>query len=437
MKYFLALFLLCLPFLCFAQDYEGYQIDNINITTNRLNPAVAARKFKLKSGDIITKEDYEKAQDELHNMRVFRTLDFEAVIKEDKKVDINIKGQDGYFVFPLFFFVGSGKNAAAISITEGNYFKRGETAFAFAAISSDGVTANAGLAVGDSFFSAGFTKLNFDQRFYADGWSSNYGVLSTADDKDKYGDPLWTSKTKQTHISLLYAYKMDIFSAFIRPEFEKLYYEPQIDNGNHNRVTFGFSLSDNMPQGSNMGAAFGLGLSDKAKALRNLEEVKYGYNANVFYTNGGEWTGADYDIQKFGGAISLVAELKQRHMLLFTFKAQEALKAPFSDNIRSVDLLGGFGAYNRQILGSRGAGVSTAFRYYILRNNTGLLSLEPFYELAYIYNNKYVGRYLNHSGTGATLSYKFWRFPFPIGLNYTHNLSDSSNKVALSIGGNF
>lgn len=426
-----------LPFWCLAQDLEGYQIDKINITTTRINPVVAARKFKLKEGDIITKESYEKAQDELHNVRIFKKLDFEAVVKEDNKVDINIKGQDGYFIFPLFFFTGSGKNAAAISITEGNYFKQGETAFAFTAISKDGVTARAGLAIGDSFFSASFTKLNFEQRFYSDGWSSNYGVLSTADDKDKYGQPLWTSKTKQLYSSFIYAYKMDIYSFFIKPEFEKLYYDPQIDNGKHHKITIGFSLSDNMPKGSNMGAVFGFGLSDKAKALTDLAQVKYGYNANVFYTTGGDWIGADFEVQKLGGALSLFAELKKRHMIVISLKVQDAIKAPFSDNARSVDLLGGFGSYNRQLLGSRGAGVGAAARYYVLRNNTGLLAIEPFYELAYIYNNQYSHRYIDHSGTGATLSYKFWRFPFPLGLNYTHNLSDSSDKIAFSIGGNF
>ena len=78
--------------------------------------------------------------------------------------------------------------------------------------------------------------------------------------------------------------------------------------------------------------------------------------------------------------------------------------------------------------------MTASFLFYILRGNTGLLALRPFYELAYVYTD---GAYRDHSGAGATLSYKFWRVPFPLGINYTRNLSDHSDIVSFVLGGQF
>lgn len=74
------------------------------------------------------------------------------------------------------------------------------------------------------------------------------------------------------------------------------------------------------------------------------------------------------------------------------------------------------------------------FKKYMLRNDTGLLALRPFYELAYVYAGN---AYRDHSGAGTTLSYKFRHFPFPLGLNYTRNLSDRSDMVSFVLGGQF
>lgn len=120
-------------------------------------------------------------------------------------------------------------------------------------------------------------------------------------------------------------------------------------------------------------------------------------------------------------------------MFIVQGKAQDAFKASFSDEILSADLLT-FGRYDRQIRGERGAGIGISFVYYLLRNRTGLLSLAPFYENAYVYAG---AKYRSHSGTGATLSYKLWRFPLPLGINYTHNLQDGGDLVGFVIGGAF
>ncbi len=432
LKLFLIL-LLTAQFAWSAEDFDGYAIDTINISATRIKPAVAQERFGLKSGDIFTQEKYQKAQDNLHNLRVFKTLDFAITPKDDKKLDINIDGQDGYYIFPLAFVTGGSKSAFALSVAEGNLFKHGETAFLFAAAGEDGAAASAALAIEDNFFKVSLENLNFEQRFYNNNWSNFYGVFNTAEDENKFGTPIKTTYTKQDEFSFLYARKFGSFSLFAEPAIKHISYNQPLDGGSHNAIAFGASLSENMGQGANMGALFGFGLSDKAQSLKDLPRVKYGYNLTAAYKAGGDWSGADYNISKVILEAAASAELKARHRFYLGIKAQDSFDSPFSDGVFSADLLGGNGKYSRQKYGQRGFGFNTAFSYFLLRNNLGLLSLTPFYELAYIYNDGYA----HHSGTGAVLAYKFWRFPFPIGLGYTHNLSDGSNITSFVIGAKF
>lgn len=430
MKLFLSLLLICFSFSAFAQT-----VDQVTATSTRMSPNTLKKLFLLKPGDAFTPEAYDKAQDDLHNLRVFKKLDF-STDRQGDKVNISIDAQDGSYIFPLAFAAGGAKSAAGVSLAGGNLFKQGESTFLFAGGSQDGTTASAGITQGDDHFSVGYTKLNFDQRFYSGYRSNMFGVFSTTDDEDKYKNDLKALvHTKKEQFSATYSHRFSrTVRAFVRPEYVRYAYSaPGFDNGNHNQITLGLRLADDIRPGTNMGALSGYGLTDKEKSLRNLPHARQGYAADIFYTGGGNWTGSDYDLAKLGLNAAWVLELKNRHMLLVQGKAQDAFKASFSDEILSADLLT-FGRYDRQIRGERGAGVGASFVYYILRNNTGLLSLAPFYENAYVYAG---GGYRAHSGAGATLSYKLWRFPLPVGINYTHNLQDGGDLVGFVIGGAF
>lgn len=418
-----------------AQTTPGI-VGEVHASATRMSAATLQKRFLLKPGDLFTPTRYEQAQDDLHDLRVFKKLDFST--REQKgKTDIFIDAQDGYYIFPLAFAAGGKKSAAALSLAAGNLFKQGESSFFFVGGSADGISTMAGVNIGQDFFSLNYTKLNFDQRFYQNGWSNTFGVFSTTDDEDEYASRLLDQvHTRQEKITLTYMRRLSrTVRAFIRPEYVRYTYaQNRFDGGNHNQVTLGLRLTDDRRKGANMGALSGYGLTDKKKSLQNLPRARQGYAAHVFYTGGGSWTGSDYAISKLGAEGAWVLELKNRHMLVAELKAQDAFHSPFSDEITSTDLLSGMGRYDRQLRGTRGAGGAVSFIYYILRNETGLLSAAPFYEIAYVYTG---GRYRPHSGAGATVSYKLWRFPFPFGINYTHNLQDGSNQVGFVFGGKF
>ncbi|MDR0291879.1 MAG: hypothetical protein LBI01_03795 [Elusimicrobium sp.] len=428
--------LLLLPPLCArAQNYDGCTVKKINITARRMNPDVARDVFPLKEGCVFNQKDYLSAQQELHNMRVAKEIDFNItpVSKDAVNIDINIK--DGYYIFPLPFYTSSGgRSAFALALVSGNVLKMGETNALFFAAGNDGQNLSDTLALDNNIFQIKYTHLNFTQRFYDGGWSSVFGVLNTGDDEGKFGAPLKTLGTKRQYFSMMYGRKMGRLTAWIMPAYDDYEYSAPADAGNHNKISAGLTYRKGARAGANMGALFGLGLSDKKSALAPLNAPKLSYTAGVSQTAGGGWLGADYDINKTALNFDVLYELKTHHTFYFGVKAEDGFNSPFSDDVKSLDLLSGTGKYSRQIRGARGAGFGAAITYYLLRTETGLLSLQPFYELAYVYNDN---TYRPHSGTGVTLAYKFWRFPFPLGINYTHNLSDSSNMVGFSFGANF
>ena len=428
--------LICLSGTALCAQTPVITVGQVHAATARMKPETLQKRFLLKPGDRFTPARYEQAQDDLHNLRVFKKLDF-STQEQNGKTDIFINAQDGYYIFPLAFAAGGKKSAAALSLAAGNLFKQGESSFFSVGGSADGFSAMAGMNLGNDFFSINYTKLNFDQRFYQNGWSNTFGVFSTTDDEDKYASRLLDQvHTRQEKVTLTYMRRLSrTVRAFIRPEYVRnTYSQERLDGGLHNQITFGLRLTDDHRKGANMGALSGYGLTDKKKSLQNLPRARQGYAANLFYSAGGSWTGSDYTVSKLGLEGAWMLELKNRHMLVAELRAQDAFRASFSDEILSTDLLSGMGRYDRQLRGTRGAGGMVSFIYYLLRNETGLLSAAPFYEIAYVYTG---GRYRPHSGAGATVSYKLWRFPFPFGVNYTHNLQDGSNQIGFVFGGKF
>ncbi len=432
MKKLLVWLFICLPGTVLAQT-----LTHVTAQTTRMTPQTLLKRFELKTGDVFNEQTYQKAQEKLHKLRVFKTLEF---LEEKRKdgVHIHIKADDRSYVFPMVFAMSGKKRSAGVSLASGNLFKQGESAYFFLGGGRDGFATHGGFALGDHTVYVGYSHLNFEQSFYQNGWMSSPSIFSSADDKDNYHSRwLGSVHGRQDDFTVTYRRQLSsVWSASVTPRYAYYSYSGGVlDGGNHSHISLGLQYADDIRPGMNMGALAGVGLSDKAHALRDLPRVRYGKLAHITYDAGGRWSGSDYDIQKVGISGTYLIEFKSRHMLAIFAKAQRAMHAPFSNLIRSGDLLFGMGIYDREQRGKGGVAGGISFNYFLLRNQTGLLSLAPFYEVAYITSGG--NSYQPHSGAGATLSYRLWRFPLPIGVNYTHNLDDGSHHVGVKIGGHF
>lgn len=428
--------LILLSILGAAVSLQAATVGRVTAETTRMNPRVITRNFLLQPGDEFSTAIYQKAQEELHKWRVFKKLDFSTRRRGDK-IDIHIAGQDGTYLFPIGFVTGGSKSAGGISVSAGNLFKQGESTFIFGGAGKDGWMASVGVRSAQESISLQYMQLDLDPRFYRHGWFNIPGVFATADDKKDHKSSLLREiKGTQKQVSFTYMHRLGrIFSAVVRPEYNEIAYRHHaLDSGRHHQLSAGVAWKDDIRSGMNMGALSGYGLTDKKQSLQDLPRIRTGYSGEMIYTAGGKWSGSEFNISKLAVENKWFVELKTRHLWMFQLSLADAFETPFSDQIASTDLLSRQGRYDRQLRGTRGGGVSTSFAFYVLRDRVGLLSLTPFYELAYV---KDAQRYRPHSGAGATLAYKLWRFPLPFGVNYTHNLQDGSHQIGFVVGGMF
>ena len=416
---------------------QAAPVHSVTAETTHISEKAVTQQFHLKPGDLFSEHEYEIARRDLENTRLFRSLDFIYKEREDG-VDIHIKADGRRYVLPMFFGLSGNKHAVGVSVGAGNLWQQGEYASLFVGGGRDGLDVHGGVNWRTHSVSAGYTHLNFTQRFYRNGWMSSPGIFSTADDKDKYA-AYWLGEIhgREDDFFVSYAYQFSsVWSVFVTPEYEYYNYQYHaLDSGNHSHISFGLSYADHISSVMNMRGIDGAEHLHKDEMLRDLPAVRRGKTAQIGYTAGGAWSGSDYDISKIAVGGEYLWELKAHHVLALFAKAQRAFAAPFSSQIESSDLLFNVGIYDREQRGKGGVSAGISFTYFLLRNKTGLLSVAPFYEQAFITSGG--NSYQSHSGVGVTLSARLWCIPLPVSLNFTHNLDAGNQHVGCKVGGRF
>lgn len=429
--------LIFIIFLFLPLCISAAQVHSITAETNRMDEDSLKKLFNLKEDETFTKEKYEKAKEELEKSPLFKKVDF--LYKEEKNgIDIHIKADDGIYIIPMAFAYGSNKHSYGVSLEIGNLLKKGENMLFSIGGSKDGFETHSSLNLGKHYFYGAYSRLDFEQSFYENGWESTKGIFNSVQDKNKSNRTVLAQAAgKQEDIVFTYGYKISsLWSAFLTPQYEYYSYQDDVlDSGNHSTLTFALQYNDGFSLVMDMHSLDDLALSTKEQALKDLPRIKTGKAAVVSYTAGGDWTGSDYEIQKVSAGGAYLWEFKTRHRIAVFVKGMRALKAPFSNQIESSDLLFGMGIYDRQQRGKGGVSGGLAFTYFLLRNKDVLLGLTPFYEQALATSG--YDSYQQHSGAGAELTLRWWPVPLPVSINFTQNLNDGDRRLGFKIGRHF
>jgi outer membrane protein assembly factor BamA len=427
-----------------AQDYSLYNgktVNSVNISTKRIKQSVIRKKFLISEGSVFEADNYELAKQSLHNIRIFKELNFDITENEDSSININIDAKDSYYVFPMFFGTGGSKSTFAAMLMEANAFKRGETIFAFGAFNSDGYAASAALGFSKTFLSLGFSAFDYEEKIYGNSSYSSSGLFSSSSDESgKYKIPVKKydvdSKSVKATISKTF---FERTSASLGFDFADVKYsgaDAPKDGGSHNKIFASARHSKNFNSAAagigGFGALFGIGLSDIKDLLAELLKPKYGYLLSLNYENAGSHTGSDYSVSKLSAKTAGKIEFRKRHFLTLELSAAKAFETPYFDRIRSVEVMSGKGIYSKDFRGEDAAGAGLSFFFYILKNKKGMLSFTPFVETSVVWDK---GFPRNQTGAGAGISYRFWRIPFPIGLHYTYDFSNGESIVSALFGG--
>ena len=398
--------------------------------------ALASEKYDINT-PFLDKEYCEEEKDKFEKEKIFKTLDFLYKEKKDG-IDLHIKTEERTYILPMFFAFNSTKRSGGISVLSGNLFKKGEEIFVSLGSSRETFYSQNEFFLGKNTFSLDYTKLNYNQNFYEDGWSSLPGIFTSADNTAKHPNTfIGKIRTKEEELSFSYTRKIsNLWQFSITPEYQYyLYQNHLLDSGNHSNISFALKYADDININTDMNTLEKVSSNKKEYILKDLNHIKNGKLVKLSYTYGSNLTASDYKIQKLSLSSAYLLEFKKHNRLALFAKAAHAFQAPFSNQIVSSDLLFGLGIYDRQQRGKSGFSFGTSFTYLILRNQTGILSLIPFYEQAYV--NSQNNDYTPHSGIGLILTYQIWNLHLPISLNFTHNLNDSKQHFGIKIGGRF
>ncbi len=421
--------------------FEGCRIGNINVSTVRINSSVVKNKFLLKEGDAFSYPAFDYARKALHDMKVFKDVNCEVSQNPDGTVDINIDAKDSYYVFPIAFAAGGGgKTTFAGGLLEANLFKKGELGTLFAAGNEDGFIGMAGLVLADNAFSVMYGKFDYDEKVFSDGSYNTSGLFANGDDGEDE-DYINTYRVRRTNAMFSYgrsfAERYGLSVTYIYSQMEYGQNAPD-DFEYHNRLVFGAKTYKNIKPSKGMagafGSIFGLGTSDVGEKIADLPYRKYGYFAGLDFEGGGAYTGADSGIYTLMLRLTGNLEFKNRNVLWASLNSAKNFEGGFADQIKSRELLPGKGRYSREFRGEEGVGAGFSTQLYLLKNRTAVLILEPFAETAYLWDNS---TQYNQTGVGAGLYVMFWRFQFPLGLNFTADTSRGDNTVSFMFGGGF
>ncbi|MDR3048943.1 MAG: hypothetical protein LBV16_03770 [Elusimicrobiota bacterium] len=433
--------------LVFGEDYSAYEgriISKINIKTVRISPQKAASKFTLKEGSLFTIAAYDEAKQSLHNMRIFKTIDFTVSENSDKTVNIDIDAKDSYYIFPIVMATGGSNNMFGGALMESNLFKAGELVFLSGMSMNDGYAFSAGFGLNSNFFSVSIAKFDHDEKQYANGSFNSPQIKADSAELNQFGIPLrlYNIQTESMQVQWSFPIIKSLSFSIAYTDVEVKYFgkNAPTDFGKHNKVIFALRKSRNFSGGggmggamASMGALFGIGISDVSDIIAKLAKPRYGYALNLNYENGGNLTGADYNISKlYFGAAGLI-EFRSRNTLTANLSAAKAFESPFFDLIRSGEVLSR-GRYLRDFRGENAIGAGLSYNWNIIKSKIGILALVPYIESAAIGDQN---KFNEQTGIGAVLSYRLWRFPFPLGVNFSQSISDNSFTASFLFGGRF
>jgi hypothetical protein len=434
------LLLLQTAILCAHQysQFNGKIIKNVNVKTAKISPKIICSKFTLKENSKFDSKKFEHGKKKLHDMRIFKTIDFFVSQNSDDTLNIDIDAKDGSFVFPFLSATGGSSNGIVVLLAESNWFSIGEMSTLMGFFSSKGYFAATGFGVSKTFINFAAGNLNQEEKVYANNSYSASGIFSSQENNfteiRKYNLHEKFSKIGITRQAL------ENISVSAEFNFSEVSYSQNggSDGGFHNKAVVTVAYSNNMQTKgsllSSIGAIFGVGLSDFGERFENLKKEKYGYLVSLSYENGGNWTGADYEVSKIYLRTGTSIEFKNRNILTLNLTGANIFESTFHNLLKSEEALNA-GDYSREFRGKRGTGIGLAFTHYLLtKSELGFVTAVPFAETAFIWDEK---KEYNISGIGIGFFYTFLKIPIPLGLKYTYNVSDGSYNISFLFGGGF
>ncbi len=440
----------------------GLKISNIRIITTRVNEDVVRDMLRVQEGDVYKAETLDAIRARLDQSRLFRKITVVASRSASADgagggVDIDLNLWDGWFWVPFpFIMSGGGGLNMSLLLIERNYFRRAETASLFVGGNRDGEFGSASLQIASYNLSARHARRETRVWNYADGGFNTSGRFRSSHDES---EPERFGAIQNEYHRMLREGGLDIRRPIYRGLLGSLGFAFQrndygelargalpADTGSANGMTAGLSYVFRGRRSlgyfepgfsfSEFGSIFGMGLADLDRRIQRLPARAAQLELDWNMEQMDRAFGSDFNYTKMsvGAQPSVRFPDRQTFVLRTRFASAMREDLPVNQRVATNRELGLRGNYAREYRGDRGAGVSLQFNYPFRRTKLGSWTVESFMEGAGAWQ---AGRTYTKYGWGLGFSYKFWRFPLPLGVLYSHSWDDGDGQFNAAIGGRF
>ncbi|MGA2090245.1 MAG: POTRA domain-containing protein [Endomicrobiales bacterium] len=440
---------LCTAFLTLltATSMAQPTIGSITISGNRARESLIRANLGFKEGDKWNPSLIERAKRNLFRLKIFKVLDIttEPTVSSDT-IKVNITAVDGWFLLPIpMATVQAGEERLGLLLTEQNFFRDAEHLSLFSSFGESGTNSVCSFSTKDFFLTFGERDTSITEYAYSDGGFSDK-IFSKNLSKEQPGD-LGTVVADYTRdiaepqiivgMSIADGIKASagIKSTHVSYEQGSLGVVPS-DSGLMNAVTFNINSVelDTIKDSDGLGRMFGLGMAEVKHVIDTGKRDPSLWLWNIGIENSGRMVSSDFPYTKTNISLARKTVFSWRNALTVSTRFISGTSLPLSEMPATNQQDGLRGYYAREFRGDSVVNSYISYTHPLHMTMTGYFNIETFYDWGVSFTD--VTRH-DRTGAGMNVSYRFWRFPLPLGLGVAYSFEDKNWQPAFTVGGRF
>ncbi len=433
-----------------STSFETGVVRRIVIETTRVRESVVRRELTFAEGDQLTEEAIRQSRRNLYRLNLFKTLDIDLVEDpETGMTDVEITGEDGWFILP-WPMAGSrgGTRYAMLTLMQFNYFRRAEGIALMGMMRDDEMSGLFAFTSPDFSIMIGSFTASRREFAYRDGGFSVKDFEGAADGEKAadFGEVTNDYERETRHDNLRLSFpagpqlRLSVGGSLVDVKYEDATQPERMDDERSRILSLSaqYGERDDAAPSEAMigmfGRIFGLGMAAVEDEMQGTRATRTRWAGRVSLDYAPEWLGSHQEYVKLGGRVDRQTRFRDRSRLSFFAQCAWASAAPPGQLPATNREYGLRGVYAREYRGDTLVSGGISYQRPLWVTRIGSLSASGFGEYAIAW---FDGGHGAKEGVGLSLAYRFWRFPFPLGVGYTYSLDDQNWQYSFAMGGMF
>jgi hypothetical protein len=428
-----------------ADDGSPPVVERIEFVGNRTDEWILRRRLPFSEGQTLPPDGLDRARRALSDMRLFKQVFVSSAPAEGGGALVTVALDDGWYLIPFPFYAsGSGGGRGGMVLAERNIFRRAESLTAAGFSGGGGEHESAAAACEGWSLQVSRSRRRFEERVYSDGgFTSTAGLRRPSDESDpsRAGTVLFEGERKSDEGRIAVSFPLPGLRGTAGWEPARIRQAVPAGGSAATReervgqavlgLRAGAEARENFM--GDLGNLLGFGLAGLEDRLKPLPHPvgRIGFGATL--TRGAAWTGSERPYTYGLATVSASRSWGKRNNLSFTLAGGRGHDLPEARKLATGPQLGMIGQYAREFRGRGALAAGTSFSRPLSTTKRGIWQGMVFVEAARAWD----GRGRDKAGAGASVFYRFWRFPLPLGVTVTRSLDDQDTQVSAAVGGRF